>query len=56
MNDFIRSEYCYECDGLGYLVVKRNDHSEEFEQCYECEELLQQELRADILHDILKGN
>jgi len=48
MSDFIKSDYCRECDGDGT--------SEENEQCESCEELHQQELRADRMHDEMKGN
>jgi len=46
MNDFITSDYCTECEGCGEV---------ENEQCAECEYLHQQELRADRMHDEMKG-
>lgn len=54
MNDFIKSDFCTECDGVGYVT-----HQFEgiiFEQCESCEELHRQELRADRMMDEAKGN
>lgn len=63
MNDFIKSDYCTECEGEGFIVYSyvtplfdgaqmETDH----EQCPECEFLHQQEVRADRMHDEMKGN
>lgn len=44
MSDFIKSDYCQECDGDGMSP-------EDNEQCQECERLHRLELRADRLQD-----
>lgn len=44
MSDFIKSDYCQECDGDG---MSPDDN----EQCPECERLHRLELRADQLQD-----
>lgn len=56
MNDFIRSDYCLQCDGIGFVVISKEDECQELEQCEECEELHRKEVKADLLHDILKGH
>lgn len=48
--DFISSDYCHECGGAGFLWVKPHRQ----EQCESCEELHEQEVRADILIDSIK--
>jgi hypothetical protein len=47
--DFVTSDYCTECDGDGVDKVDGG-------QCFSCEELHAQELRADRLMDEAKGN
>jgi hypothetical protein len=47
--DFITSDYCTECNGDGISL-------DDGEQCFSCEELHTQELRADRLMDEAKGN
>ena len=56
--NFLRSDYCDECGGNGYLYkVHENPLADnEREQCPTCESLHDQELKADRLHDELKGN
>lgn len=49
MSNFIKSDYCQECDGDG---MSPDDNG----QCLECERLHDLEVRADIRHDIDKGN
>lgn len=44
MSDFIKSDYCQECDGDG---MSPDDN----EQCMECERLHKLEVRADRLQD-----
>jgi hypothetical protein len=58
MSDYIKSDYCTECDGEGfvYLIHENPSADNDKEQCAECEELHQQELYADRLHDEMKGN
>lgn len=51
MSDWLKSDYCTECDGNGYVIEEENE-----EQCAECEHLHRMEVRADIQHDIDKGN
>lgn len=65
MSDFIKSDYCQECDGTGSNVVAfrmgfnpitlKVSDIEKREQCEECERLHGEEIRADILHDQMKG-
>ena len=50
-SDFLRSDYCDECGGNGYLIEEGKE-----EQCLNCEEIHNQEVRADRLHDEMKGN
>jgi hypothetical protein len=60
MDDFLKSDYCTECDGLGYY----EEYSQQTAylvtsmkyQCPSCEELHQKEARADILEDELKND
>lgn len=47
MSDFIKSDFCTECEGVGHV---------EEEQCAECEYLHDLERKADIKQDIAKGN
>jgi hypothetical protein len=49
MSDFIKSDYCPECDGDGVSV-------DDGEQCLSCEDLHRAEIRADIMMDEAKGN
>lgn len=44
MSDFIKSDYCEECDGDGVSI-------DDGEQCFECERLHQLELRADRIQE-----
>jgi hypothetical protein len=56
---FIKSDYCHECDGEGfvsYRVDLFDDWTIEKEQCPECEHLHKQEIYADRMHDLAKGN
>lgn len=58
---WIKSDYCTECDGEGFVRMKTFDTGEyaEFEnfQCEECERLHRLEVRADIRMDEIKeGN
>lgn len=47
---FIKSDFCHECDGCcGYI----SDH-DGIRQCEECERLHKEEVRADMMHDLLK--
>lgn len=46
---YIMSDFCHECDGDG---IDKFDG----EQCQECERLHKEEVRADMMHDLLKGN
>lgn len=63
MSDFIKSEYCTECGGEGFITYSyitplfddtqlETDH----EQCPECEHLHRQEVLADRLEDEMRGN
>jgi hypothetical protein len=45
--DYITSTYCLECNGDGISL-------DDGEQCLSCEELHQQELRADRMMDAIK--
>lgn len=57
MKDFISSDFCTDCGGIGYFHLPSHPESiPEKEQCFSCEELHEQELRADRLHDEAKGN
>lgn len=60
MNDWVKSDYCNECGGDGFLNHLTHDTGEykeyEKEQCEECERLVDLERRADIAQDIAKGN
>jgi hypothetical protein len=54
---FIVSDYCGDCDGEGYFTRATqlfDDVQYENFQCETCEELHQQEIRADRLHDEMK--
>lgn len=53
-NDWIKSDYCQECGGEGFVVVNHKEN--EIDQCEECERLHALELRADRLQDEMKGN
>lgn len=63
--DFLKSDYCQECEGEGRIFVglksvfnpKTMDFYDVdvFEQCESCEELHAKELRADRLMDEWKG-
>ena len=44
-NDFVSSDYCTECGGIGHIWG---------EQCAECEDLHEAELRADRRMDSFK--
>lgn len=48
--EFIKSDYCTECGGTGFIWVKPTRQ----EQCESCEDLHEQEIRADILMDSIK--
>ena len=57
MKDFIKSDYCTACDGRGFRIEKTSHGlPNELEQCESCEELHQQEIKADRLEDEIKGN
>lgn len=59
MSDFIKSDHCQECGGIGYythFVQLFDDVQSEKEQCESCEELHEWELRADRLEDEAKGD
>lgn len=56
MSDWIKSDYCTTCDGEGYVWVHDHFSDSEKEQCAKCEHLHRMEVRADIQHDIEKGN
>lgn len=59
MSDYIKSDYCEECGGVGYYTHKVglfDDYQLEKEQCEVCEELHRQEILADRLEDEMKGN
>lgn len=45
--DFVKSDYCQDCGGIGQI---------DNEQCESCEDLHNQELQADRFQDELKGN
>lgn len=57
-SDFLRSDYCDECGGSGYtwLIHENPMADNEKEQCPQCESIHNQEVRADRLHDEMKGN
>lgn len=60
--EFLKSDYCTECGGGGYRTEKTwtcpltGFAQRELEQCESCEELHDQEVRADRMHDEMKGN
>jgi hypothetical protein len=58
--DFITSDYCTECEGRGWHEIEAEETriltTFKKEQCFSCEELHAQELRADRLMDEAKGN
>jgi hypothetical protein len=55
--DFIKSDYCTECCGDGYFEYAYKDTGLPFfEQCEFCEDLHLAEVRADIRHDMMKGD
>jgi hypothetical protein len=60
MSDYIKSEFCLECGGEGFVkfISHQTEEYAEYEtgQCAECEELHKQEIRADRMHDLAKGN
>lgn len=66
MSDFMKSDYCTECDGEGKVFIgfkvgfdpKRMGQFDidEFEQCQSCEELHRTEVRADRMMDEMKGS
>lgn len=55
-NDFIKSDFCTECDGEGFIWLHDPYTASKKEQCFECERLHRLEVRADRLHDEMKGN
>jgi hypothetical protein len=59
-SDYIKSEFCTECDGEGFIKFishQTEEHVEyETDQCAECEELHKQEVYVDRMCDIAKGN
>lgn len=54
MSDFIKSPYCDECGGNGCTPALPNHW--QVEQCEECERQTEMERRADIAHDIARGD
>lgn len=60
MSDWTKSGYCDECGGDGFVKFISHETPEyvehETDQCQECERLVEVERRADIQHDIAKGN
>ena len=60
MSDYLKSDNCEDCGGEGfryYITHQTEEYVEhETDQCAECEELHKQEVRADRLHDEMKGN
>ena len=56
MSDFISSDHCLDCGGIGYRSFKTLDtgeyHEIETEQCEECERLHGLEIKADIYSDL----
>lgn len=59
MSDFIKSDYCPECEGCGYIYLHHENPlaDSEKEQCEVCEELHRQEILSDRLQDEFKeGN
>ena len=58
MSDWIKSDYCHECGGEGFIWLHHENPlaDNDKEQCEECERLHQLELRADRLEDEAKGN
>lgn len=53
MSDFIKSDYCTECGGEGFIWLYHENPlaDSEKEQCESCEELHQAEVRADRMQD-----
>lgn len=56
MTDFIKSDYCTECDGEGFVWLRHEQGDNDKDQCFECERLHTLEVRADRLHDEAKGH
>lgn len=60
MKDWIKSDHCQECGGEGFYSFVSHDTGEyreyEKDQCPECERLHDLEVKADILHDQMKGD
>lgn len=58
MSDFIKSDFCTECDGEGFVWLRHENPAadSEKEQCAECEELARLEWKADLAHEIAKGH
>ncbi len=59
MRDFIKSEYCPDCEGSGFRIEKTStgpfgEDLTEYEQCETCEELHKQEVYVDIMQDEAK--
>lgn len=56
MSNWIKSEFCTECDGEGYVILHHENPAadNDKEQCAECEHLAELEKRADRLEDEIK--
>jgi hypothetical protein len=59
-DDWIKSDYCQECSGEGFVknLTHRTEEYAEYEtdQCEECERLVEIERMADIAADEAKGD
>jgi hypothetical protein len=55
-SDFIKSDYCRECDGGGFVWLHHENPlaDSEKEQCQSCEDLHRAEVRADNMMDAWK--
>lgn len=55
---WLKSDYCTECDGEGFIRFKSHETEEyveyDSEQCEECERLHLLEVRADMRMDAIK--
>lgn len=56
MSDFIKSDFCTECEGEGFVWLRHEQGDNDKEQCAECEELARLEYKADLAHEIAKGH
>jgi hypothetical protein len=55
VGNWLRSDYCTDCGGKGYIEENHEaPYGWQEYQCEQCEELHEKELQADILQDEIK--